>query len=70
MQFANDTTIFTPAHVTNIKIIHNILHVFGEISGLKINLAKSRYIPISIPPDLNPIIIAATTQCPRLNLPT
>jgi Reverse transcriptase (RNA-dependent DNA polymerase) len=69
MQFADDTVIFTPAHVTNIKIIHHILHVFGEISGLKINLGKSGYIPISIPPDMSSIITTAM-QCPRLTLPT
>jgi hypothetical protein len=69
MQFADDIAIFTPAHVTNITIIHYILNVFGEISGLKINLAKSGYVPISIPPDLSPIIVAAM-QCLRLNLLT
>jgi hypothetical protein len=69
LQFADDTAIFTPAHVQNIKIIHSILNVFGETSGLKINLTKSGYIPIAIPADLKPIIDSAM-QCPRLNLPT
>jgi hypothetical protein len=59
LQFADDTAIFTPAHVQNIKIIHSILNVFGETSGLKINLTKSGYIPIAILADLKPIIDSA-----------
>jgi Reverse transcriptase (RNA-dependent DNA polymerase) len=68
LQFADDTTI-TPTHIENIKVIHAILQDFGEISGLKINLTKSGYIPISIPTDMLPVI-QSTIQRPRINLLT
>jgi hypothetical protein len=69
LQFADDTAIITPVHVTNIKIIHALLHTFGEILGLKTNLIKSGYIPIAIPQDIS-VIIESLMQCPQLSLPT
>jgi hypothetical protein len=69
LQFADDTVIFTPVHAQNIKIIHEILSTFGETSGLKVNLAKSGYVQISISQDITPII-DSIMRCPHLNLPT
>jgi Reverse transcriptase (RNA-dependent DNA polymerase) len=69
LQFADDTTIFTLAHVNNLKIIHYILHIFEEISGLHINFSKSGYYSIAIPNDLLPII-DLTMQCKRFDLRT
>jgi hypothetical protein len=69
LQFVDDTAIITPAHAMNIKIIHTLLNIFGEISGLKTNLSKSGYIPIAILPDIYPII-EPIIQCSRLSLLT
>jgi Reverse transcriptase (RNA-dependent DNA polymerase) len=69
LQFADDTTIITPTHATNIKIIHQALQQFGEVSGLKMNLNKSGYLPIAIPGDITPII-ETIMHCPKLTLPT
>jgi hypothetical protein len=55
--------------VTNIKIIHILLHTFREILGLKTNLIKSGYIPITTPQDIS-VIIEPLMQCPQLSLPT
>jgi hypothetical protein len=49
LQFADDTAIVTLAHATNIKLIIAALQIFTDVSGLQVNLDKSRFLPISIP---------------------
>jgi Reverse transcriptase (RNA-dependent DNA polymerase) len=68
LQFADDTIIITSAHTRNIKLIMAIFNIFGELSGLKINLHKSGFLLITIPPDLNPTI-ASLIGCPALTAP-
>jgi hypothetical protein len=52
LQFVDDTAIVTPAHAKNIKLIMATLETFAQVSGLKINLSKSGFLPIEIPLDL------------------
>jgi Reverse transcriptase (RNA-dependent DNA polymerase) len=68
LQFADDTTIVTPAHPTNIKLIMATLDVFAKISGLQVNLSKSGFLPIAIPPDLIPTV-TSLINCEPLTLP-
>jgi Reverse transcriptase (RNA-dependent DNA polymerase) len=56
LQFADDTAIVTPAHAKYIKLIMTTLETFAQVSGLKINLSKSDFLPIEIPMDLVPTV--------------
>jgi hypothetical protein len=68
LQFADDTAIITPAHPRNIKIIMTTLLLFDRSSGLKINLSKSGFLPISIPEALLPIT-KSLLCCQQLSTP-
>jgi Reverse transcriptase (RNA-dependent DNA polymerase) len=65
LQFADDTVIITPAHAHNLKLIITLLNIFGELSGLRINLHKSDFLPIELPPDLQQTV-ASILECPSL----
>jgi Reverse transcriptase (RNA-dependent DNA polymerase) len=56
LQFADDTTIITLAHPRNIKLLMTMLEVFAAMSGLKINLSKSGFLPNALPNDRIPVI--------------
>lgn len=48
LQFVNDTIFFFRASLENLQKLKLILLVFGEMSGLKINLQKSTLSGINI----------------------
>jgi hypothetical protein len=56
LQFTDYTPIVTLAHAKNIKLIMTTLEIFAQVSGLKINLSKSGFLPIKIPLDLVPTV--------------
>lgn len=56
IQFADDTVIIVEANPATLKIITHVLKVYEELTGLKINRAKSAFVPISIPPHLTQTI--------------
>jgi Reverse transcriptase (RNA-dependent DNA polymerase) len=56
LQFADDTPIVTLAYAKIIKLIMTTLETFAQVSGLKINLSKSDFLPIKIPLDLVPTV--------------
>ena len=41
MQFADDTTLILDGSVNSLQAALNILELFGDISGLKINTEKT-----------------------------
>jgi Reverse transcriptase (RNA-dependent DNA polymerase) len=77
LQFADDTTIVTPAHAKNIKLIMATLETFAQVSGLKINLSNRGFLPIEIPLDLVPTVtsllkfnpLTFPIQCLLANVP-
>lgn len=56
IQFADDTVIISEANPITLKIITRILMVYEELTGLKINRAKSVFVPIAIPQELNQVV--------------
>ena len=54
--FADDTLIFCDADNNHITALHGILSRFEEMSGLKINLGKSKLVPIRDVPDLHELV--------------
>ena len=54
--FADDTLIFCDADNNHITALHGILSRFKEMSGLKINLGKSKLVPIRDVPDLHELV--------------
>lgn len=48
IQFADDTVIIAEAHPTTLKVIARILRVYEELTGLKININKSYFVPMAI----------------------
>ena len=51
LQFADDTIFFSRAHVEELRTLKIILLVFGQISGLKVNLDKSTLCSINLDQD-------------------
>ena len=43
-QFADDTTIFMDGSESSLQQILNILEVFGSLSGLKMNMSKTKMV--------------------------
>ena len=41
-QFANDTTLFLDGSESSLQYTLNVLEIFGSLSGLKMNLSKTR----------------------------
>ena len=41
LQFADDTIVFSKAEIDNLRNIKRVLQCFKDISGLKVNFAKS-----------------------------
>ena len=54
--FADDTLIFCDADNNHITALHGILSRFEEMSGLKINLGKSKLVSIRDVPDLHELV--------------
>lgn len=52
IQFADDTVIISEANPLTLKIITQILKVYEELLGLKVNKANSAFVPVSIPQNL------------------
>lgn len=49
IQFADDVLIIAEAHPKTWKVIRKVLEIFADLSGLRINQAKSTTIPMGIP---------------------
>lgn len=49
IQYVDDTVIIVEAHPTTLRMVKRILTVFSTLSGLKINRAKSTFVPITAP---------------------
>ena len=47
LQFADDTIFFSKASLEHLQILKIIILVFGQVSGLKINLEKSSILGIN-----------------------
>ena len=54
--FANDTLVFCDADSNHIAALRGILSRFEEMSRLKINLGKSKLVPIGDVPDLHELV--------------
>lgn len=68
IQFADDTIIIAEAHATTLKVIILILKLYERLTGLKVNSAKSSFVPISIAPNLVSVV-ADILQCGPSTLP-
>ena len=51
LQFADDTIIFSNTCAEELQTLKNLLLVFGQISGLKVNLDKSNLFGINLDKD-------------------
>lgn len=66
IQYA-DTIIFSEAHPTSLKIIARILELYGKMTGLRINLQKSHFVPIALPQNLIEVVKRIlSSQCAQL----
>lgn len=52
IQFADDTVIISEVHPVTLKVIKHGLKAYARLSGLKINMCKSCFVPITIPSHL------------------
>lgn len=52
IQFADDTLIISEAHPIMLKVISHILGIYSELSGLRLNPARSSFVPIAVPSNL------------------
>lgn len=68
IQYVDDTLIICEAQPSTLKIIHHVLKVYTELTGLKINREKSSFVPISIPGNLI-WVIQAIFSSPPAQLP-
>lgn len=67
IQYADDTIIFSEAHPTSLKIIARILELYGKMTGLRINLQKSHFVPIALPQHLIEVVKRIlSSQCAQL----
>jgi hypothetical protein len=48
--YADDAAIFAAPNATELDNLQKILHVFGECSGLSVNMAKTEIFPIRVDP--------------------
>lgn len=49
IQYADDTLILSEAHPLSLKIIKAVIATYTELSGLRLNQAKSSFVPIAVP---------------------
>jgi hypothetical protein len=49
LQYADDTLVIMEADVAHLQHLTEILQIFGNATGLRVNYAKSNLIPINIP---------------------
>jgi hypothetical protein len=49
--YADDTLVIMPADISQLLHLKELLHTFGNATGLKVNYEKSNLIPINIPDD-------------------
>lgn len=57
--FADDVLLFAKAYDTTIHTIKNVIHDFCQVSGMKINLEKSKLcLSPSIPPNRKAAIVS------------
>jgi Reverse transcriptase (RNA-dependent DNA polymerase) len=64
LQFTDDALIIINAHPTTLKSTMRVLNTYLVITGLQIKMAKSEFIAIAIPRDLDRVI-ANILGCPR-----
>lgn len=48
--YADDAAIFAAPNATELDNLQKILHVFGECSGMSVNMAKTEIFPIRVDP--------------------
>ncbi|KAJ3685462.1 hypothetical protein LUZ61_014626 [Rhynchospora tenuis] len=48
LQYADDTMLFSTVKGTAIHTLQLVLHIFSKVSGLKINLSKSAFVPFNL----------------------
>lgn len=65
--FANDTLIFCEANTAQIWALSALLLCFEAVLGLKVNLAKSKVVPVG--DIINVESLASTLRCKILQLP-
>ena len=65
--FADDTLIFCEAHPDQIMQLGHILTWFEAISGLKVNLGKSEFVPVGNVPNIE--VLAGILGCKTHSLP-
>lgn len=68
LQYADDTLIIMDAHVQMMKAVMQILKVYAQITGLNINLSKSKFVALQIPHNLLPVI-DQILHCSRVSFP-
>jgi hypothetical protein len=68
VQYANDTIIILQADENQLLFLKDLLLRFADASGLKVNYGKSNIIPINIPDDRVPVLLAAL-HCQQGSLP-
>lgn len=68
LQFADDATFFGVSSSENAKTLMPILQCFEQVSGLKINLQKTKVYGVGVPMD-SVIPLATATGCSATNLP-
>ncbi len=66
--FADDASLFTADDYNSILTVHNILHEFGMLSGLKCNIEKTVIMPIGNPDKNNVEKIRKLGYCIRDNV--
>ena len=47
-QYADDTAVIAAANITSLISLKLVIRLFASISGLKVNYAKSLFIPINV----------------------
>jgi Reverse transcriptase (RNA-dependent DNA polymerase) len=68
LQFADGTMIIMDAHPRTLQSTMTVLNSYAALTGLQINIAKSEFIPIAVPPTLHETI-GRILGCPKGKFP-
>ena len=68
LQFADDTIFFSKASLEHLHILTIIILVFGQVSGLKINLEKSSILGINTSKEMVSRL-ASSMDCQEMGWP-
>ena len=63
IQYADDTILILPADEAQLIALRDMLHVFAEYTGLRVNFAKSMMVPINVP-EAEVVRLSSFSVCP------